>query len=347
MEDNKINRFCSAKQRPTTDNQLPNVSLRKIDMIYIQNLQKTYGNHQALSGVDLHVPEGELFAYLGPNGAGKTTTIRILTGLTRLTAGTAALNGHDIKTAAMAAKRQCGLVPQHINLDSELTVGENLDIHGRLFGMSAAARKRRIDELLTYIELRDRAGSLIKQLSGGLKRRVMIARALLHDPRILFLDEPTVGLDASIRRRIWSLIKKIQQKGTTIFLTTHYIEEAEFLADRVAFLDSGQIVAVDTPAALMAGVGHWAIDWVTEEGMTSTYFPSREAAQASGAASNNGFTLRRVNLEDAFLSLTGKKVDVGAGETKAIHGGHGHGHSGHGGGHGGHTAKAHTGHGAH
>ncbi|GAB6905834.1 ABC transporter related protein [Desulfosarcina cetonica] len=320
-------------------------------MIHIKNLQKAYGNHQALSGVNLHVPAGELFAYLGPNGAGKTTTIRILTGLTRLTAGTAALNGHDIKAAAVAAKRQCGLVPQHVNLDSELTVGENLDIHGRLFGMSASSRKQRIDALLTYIELRDRADSLVKQLSGGLKRRVMIARALLHDPRILFLDEPTVGLDAGIRRRIWSLIKKIQKNGTTIFLTTHYIEEAEFLADRVAFLDGGQIVAVDTPTNLMAGVGHWAIDWMTDDGMTSAYFPSREAAQASGAAGHNGFTLRRVNLEDAFLSLTGKKVGAQEGAAAAIQGQSAHGHQGHGnhapGGHGTHAAKAHAGHGAH
>ncbi|BBO92446.1 ABC transporter ATP-binding protein [Desulfosarcina ovata] len=317
-------------------------------MIQLKDLKKSYGNHQALSGIDLHVPEGELFAYLGPNGAGKTTTIRILTGLTRLTAGTAALNGHDIREESMAAKRQCGLVPQHVNLDSELTVKENLDIHGRLFGMSGVQRKQRIEELLTYIEIHDRIDSLIKQLSGGLKRRVMIARALLHDPRILFLDEPTVGLDASIRRRIWSLIKKIQKQGTTIFLTTHYIEEAEFLADRVAFLDDGRIVAVDTPTALMDSVGHWAIDWVTEEGMQSAYFPSREAAQASAAAGNSGFTLRRVNLEDAFLSLTGKKVGTSTDETKAVHGGHGHGHNSHGGGgHGGHANKAEAGHGAH
>ena len=325
-------------------------------MIHIQNLQKTYGTTTALAGIDLDVPEGELFAYLGPNGAGKTTTIRILTGLTRLSAGTAALNGHDIGSAAMAAKRQCGLVPQHVNLDSELTVAENLDIHGRLFGMPASLRKQRIDELLTYIEIADRAHSLIKQLSGGLKRRVMIARALLHDPRILFLDEPTVGLDASIRRRIWSLVKKIQQKGTTIFLTTHYIEEAEFLADRVAFLESGRIVAVDTPTALMEGVGHWALDRVTEDGMQSAYFPSREAAQASGAAGDSGFTLRRVNLEDAFLSLTGKKVAENGGgkKTAQAHGAHGshgngHGHAAHGGhgsndsGHGSHGAS----HGSH
>ncbi|MBC7359550.1 MAG: ABC transporter ATP-binding protein [Desulfacinum sp.] len=288
-------------------------------MIEIRNLQKTYGKTQALCGIDLHVPAGELFAYLGPNGAGKTTTIRILTGLTRLSDGSAALNGYDIGSQATAAKRQCGLVPQHVNLDSELTVGENLDLHGRLFAMPAAIRRRRIAELLAYVELSDRVHSLVKQLSGGLKRRVMIARALLHGPRILFLDEPTVGLDAAIRRRIWSLIKQIQQRGTTIFLTTHYIEEAEFLADRVAFLESGRIVAVDSPAALMAGVGHWAIDWVSDAGMQSAYFPSREAAQAAGAALPNGFTLRRVNLEDAFLTLTGKKVVPDSG-TQAVQG---------------------------
>ena len=186
-------------------------------MIQIQNLQKTYGTTTALSGIDLNVPEGELFAYLGPNGAGKTTTIRILTGLTKLSQGSASLNGHDIQHRPMDAKRQCGLVPQHINLDSELTVKENLDIHGRLFGMPASNRKERIETLLAYIELSDRSDSLVKQLSGGMKRRVMVARALLHDPRILFLDEPTVGLDANIRRRIWSLIKKIQKKRNDNF----------------------------------------------------------------------------------------------------------------------------------
>lgn len=305
-------------------------------MIRIENLKKSYGKTQALAGIDLHVPAGELFAYLGPNGAGKTTTIRILTGLTRLSGGAAALNGHDIGSQATAAKRQCGLVPQHVNLDSELTVGENLDLHGRLFGMPAANRKARIAELLAYVELSDRVHSLVKQLSGGLKRRVMIARALLHSPRILFLDEPTVGLDAAIRRRIWSLIKQIQQQGTTIFLTTHYIEEAEFLADRVAFLESGRIVAVDTPATLIAGVGHWAVDWVTEMGMQSACFPSREAAQTAGSARHNGFTLRRVNLEDAFLTLTGKKVMADA-DLRAVQS-HGH---------GAHAAATHSPAGAH
>ena len=277
-------------------------------MIEIRNLQKIYGKTRALAGIDLHVPAGELFAFLGPNGAGKTTTIRILTGLTKRTQGAALLNGHDIRNQAMEAKRQCGLAPQHINLDSELTVRENLDIHGRLFAMPGAERKQRIKTLLGYVDLADRADCLVKQLSGGLKRRVMIARALLHKPRILFLDEPTVGLDAGIRRRIWALIRKIRQDGSTIFLTTHYIEEAEFLADRVAFLDEGRIVALDKPDLLIRRLGVWAVDRLTDNGIKTQYFQDREAARAAVAGDDTGFTVRRVNLEDAFLALTGKKV---------------------------------------
>lgn len=275
-------------------------------MIESRDLQKKYGTTEALKGIDLTIPGGELFAYLGPNGAGKSTTIRILTGLTKMSKGQASLGGYDIEGESLSAKRQFGVVHQYVNLDQELTVFENLDIHGRLFGMTRTLRRARIKQLLDYIELADRAETLIKQLSGGLKRRVTIARALLHKPGILFLDEPTVGLDAAIRRRIWALIKKIQQQGTTIFLTTHYIEEAEFLADRVAFLDEGRIVALDTPDRLMKGVGAWAIDQIRDSGMETHYFSSREQANAFRA--DEGFTLRRVNLEDAFLSLTGKKV---------------------------------------
>lgn len=277
-------------------------------MIRIEHLQKSYGATKAVDGIDLSVAPGELFAFLGPNGAGKTTTIRILTGLTRLGGGQVRLNGHDIESEPLAAKRQCGLVPQHINLDSELSVLENLDIHGRLFDMSPAFRRQKIEQLLAYVELEDRLHTLVKQLSGGLKRRLMIARALMHEPRILFLDEPTVGLDPAIRRRIWSLIKRVQQDGTTIFLTTHYIEEAEFLASRVAFIDRGRIVALDQPQALMAQLGHWAIDQMNGEGIQTRYFATRDEATQFSAGQDCGFTLRRVNLEDAFLALTGKKV---------------------------------------
>lgn len=281
-------------------------------MIKIDKLQKHYGTTHALDGISLQVEAGELFAFLGPNGAGKTTTIRILTGLTRLGSGRVSLGGHDIVAEPLAAKRCCGLVPQHINLDSELTVEQNMDIHGRLFGMSKKRRQERIDELLAYVELDQRRGDQVKRLSGGLKRRLMIARALMHEPGILFLDEPTVGLDAAIRRRIWTLIKRVQQAGTTVFLTTHYIEEAEFLAGRVAFLDQGRIIALDKPRNLMDRLGHWAIDQVNENELQTWYFPNREAARAFSAshpdAQESGFTLRRVNLEDAFLDCTGKKV---------------------------------------
>ncbi|MDY0390051.1 MAG: ABC transporter ATP-binding protein [Desulfobulbus oligotrophicus] len=277
-------------------------------MIEIDQLQKSYGTVRAVDGLDLRVAAGELFAFLGPNGAGKSTTIRMLTGLTRPDGGSARLNGYDIRREPVAAKRQCGLVAQQTNLDNELTVRENLDIHGRLFAMPARERRERIEELLAFVEMSDRAESLVKTLSGGLKRRVMIARALLHRPPILFLDEPTVGLDAAIRRRIWALLKRTRQQGATLFLTTHYIEEAEFLADRVAFLDQGQIVALDAPERLMAGLGTWAIDQLDESGLSTSYFASREEAGAFCTLQTQELTLRRVNLEDVFLDLTGKKV---------------------------------------
>jgi ABC-2 type transport system ATP-binding protein len=277
-------------------------------MIHLEKLHKHYKSVHALDGIDLSIPEGELFAYLGPNGSGKTTTIRILTGLSRPTSGDAFVRGFHIERETLQAKRQCGLVPQTINLDHELTLYENMDIHGRLFGMAAWDRRRRIDELLAYIELGERRDSPIKQLSGGMKRRAMIARALIHRPRVLFLDEPTVGLDPAIRRRIWSLVKKIQQDGATIFLTTHYIEEAEFLAERVAFLDEGRIVAVDTPHNLMAHLGFWALDEIVDGEMRTLYFRDRDEARQHVGEREGSFSLRRVNLEDAFIAMTGKKV---------------------------------------
>ncbi|SBW03415.1 Nod factor export ATP-binding protein I [uncultured Alphaproteobacteria bacterium] len=276
--------------------------------IAVADLRKDYGGVRALDGVSFAVPPGELFAYLGPNGAGKSTTIRILTGLTRKSGGRAVLGGADIDADPIGAKRRCGVVMQHVNLDGDLSLAENMDIHGRLFGMDAADRRARTAELLEVVGLADRADRLVNTLSGGMKRRLMIARALMHRPSILFLDEPTVGLDADIRRRIWGLIKQIQKQGATVFLTTHYIEEAEFLADRVAFLDAGQIRALDAPQALIARVGGWAFDRLGPEGMTTQYFADRATAQAAIAADADGLTLRRANLEDAFLTLTGKAV---------------------------------------
>lgn len=277
-------------------------------MIRFENLHKEFNRIEALKGVSLEVASGELFAYLGPNGSGKTTTIKILTCLALPTAGDAWLNGYHIRTDSLQAKRQCGVVPQNINLDNELTVRENLNLHGKLFGMARRDRARRIGEILEYVELADRIDSPVKSLSGGLKRRVMIARALMHSPGILFLDEPTAGLDPAIRRRIWSLVKNIQMNGATIFLTTHYIEEAEFLAERVAFLDEGKIVALDTPQNLMKSMGEWALDTIKNGSMETLYFADRNEANRHIAEYTAGFSLRRVNLEDVFICRTGKKV---------------------------------------
>ena len=277
-------------------------------MNVLDDLKKNYSERAALAGVSLHVKPGELFAYLGPNGAGKSTTIRILAGLTRLSGGRAIVGGADIETDPLAAKCQCGLVMQHTNVDNDLSLADNMDIHGRLFGMPTADRAQQTRTLLEYVDLGDRRDQRVGTLSGGMKRRLMIARALMHRPKILFLDEPTVGLDADVRRRLWGLIKTIQAGGTTIFLTTHYIEEAEFLADRVAFLDAGRLRALDTPAALKARIGEWAIDRPGQEGMRTDYFPDRGAAQQAAQGFSEALTIRRVSLEDAFLRMTGKEA---------------------------------------
>ena len=277
-------------------------------MIEVTDLTRKFGSKAALAGVSFSVGAGEIYAYLGPNGAGKTTTIRILTSLTRRDGGTVRLNNFDIEKNPLETKSQFGLVPQHTNLDTDLSAEQNLLIHGLLHHMDRQAISKRTGELLDYMEISDRRHALVKSLSGGLKRRLLIARALLHTPRILFMDEPTVGLDPAIRRSIWGIIKKIRNDGATIFLTTHYIEEAEFLADRVAFLDAGKIVAEDTSANLMAAIGQWAVDYLDDSRLQTAYFTSREEAGDYVLKRANGCTVRRVNLEDAFISMTGRKI---------------------------------------
>src|SRR2546423_6766228 len=222
-------------------------------------LAKTYPGRsrrppvEALRGVSLRIEPGEIFALLGPNGAGKTTWISIVCGLTRATSGHARVLGHDVVDDAMAARRVVGLVPQEINFDPFFTPREVLRFQMGYFGVPPS--EARIDELLATMSLTQKADVTSRELSGGMRRRLLIAKALVHRPRVAFLDEPTAGVDIALRKDLWSYVRKLRAEGTTIVLTTHYLEEAEALADRVAVIDHGRLIAVDKPDVLLARHG--------------------------------------------------------------------------------------------
>ncbi len=220
-------------------------------IIEVENLTKKFGDFTAVNGISFTVEKGCVFGFLGPNGAGKTTSIKMLTTLLKPTSGRVLLDGHDPAADQAGVRRTFGIVFQDPSLDDELTAWENMEFHGVLYKVPAALRKKRIEELLKVVELWDRRGDLVKQFSGGMKRRLEIARGLLHHPLILFLDEPTVGLDPQTRNHIWSYIKNLNRReGITVFFTTHYMEEAERVADQVTIIDHGRILARGTPAAL-------------------------------------------------------------------------------------------------
>ena len=219
--------------------------------IVARGVVKRFGDFTAVDGVDLAIEEGELFGLLGPNGAGKTTLVRMLTGLMPLTAGQAFVGGVDVQKHPDAARRMLGVVPQALTSDLDLTGWENLDIFARFFGVGRRQRHARIEELLQRVGLWDRKDSLVKTYSGGMRRRLEIARGLIHKPRVLFLDEPTIGLDPQSRRVIWELLTELRKgEAITVSLTTHYLDEAEALCRRVAIVDHGKVVALGTPQEL-------------------------------------------------------------------------------------------------
>lgn len=220
-------------------------------MIRVTHLTKTYNGFAAVDDVSFSVERGEIFAFLGPNGAGKTTTIKMLTTLLRPTAGELEINGANPLTDQDAARRSFGIVFQDQSLDDELTAYENMEFHGVLYGVPKPQRRARVEELLKFVELWDRKDELVRHFSGGMKRRLEVARGLIHHPKILFLDEPTIGLDPQTRNHIWDYLRNLNQKeGVTLFFTTHYIEEAERIASRVAIIDRGKIVSHGTPREL-------------------------------------------------------------------------------------------------
>jgi ABC-2 type transport system ATP-binding protein len=276
------------------------------EMIFTDNLGKQYQDLVALEGLSLQIPAGEIFGLLGPNGAGKTTTIKILTALARPSWGEARIQDFDVRRQPLEVKKLIGVCPQEINLDRELTAFENLWIYGKLHRTPDLAA--RIRELLEFGELADRADSLVRDFSGGMQRRLLILRALVSTPQVLFLDEPTVGLDPQVRRQLWGLIQDLKQEGITIILTTHYIEEAEMLCDRVGVLNRGRLIALDTPKALVAKVGGYVVE--TLDSGRRHYVLVREKSEAYALAQQepSGVIIREANLEDVFIQLTGERL---------------------------------------
>ncbi|HBA55424.1 MAG: ABC transporter ATP-binding protein [Syntrophorhabdus aromaticivorans] len=277
-------------------------------MIDVADLTKTYGNIRAVNKVTLTIGKGEVFGLLGPNGAGKTTIIKILTALARPDSGRCRIAGLEMDRCPAMIKRMIGVMPQDNNLDRELTAGENLRIYGMLHGLDDLAA--RMDKTLAAVGLPDRRGSLVSHFSGGMQRRLLLGRALMTEPDVLFLDEPSIGLDPQIRRQMWDLIRKARIDGRTVVITTHYIEEAENLCDRVGILAKGTLIALDSPSGLKAQVGEYVVEYVNEEGRLVQHMcPGRTEAHALAGRMEGTVTIRRSNLEDVFVKLTGERLE--------------------------------------
>ncbi|MCZ7391714.1 MAG: ATP-binding cassette domain-containing protein [Candidatus Methanoperedens sp.] len=314
-------------------------------------ITKHFDDITAVNGVSIAVKPGELFGLLGPNGAGKTTLINMLSTMTEPSGGSAFVWGFDVKKQEELVRQNIGMVFQDTTLDDRLTGRENLDLHGRLYGLDSKTRKKRIKEVLSLVELTDRADALVRTYSGGMMRRLEIARGLMHHPRVLFLDEPTLGLDPQTRNHIWEYIKSLnKEEGVTIMLTTHYMEEADHLCHRIAIIDNGEIVALDTPEALKSMLGGDVITLEIEnpdnlarlcdlykkngcaniisqkknEVFITVKEGERQIPHILALASNAGISilsvsLRKPTLDDVFLHHTGRAIrDKEASELEQV-----------------------------
>jgi len=308
------------------------------NIVEAQNLVKRYGTVEAVKNLSFAIRRGEIFGFLGPNGAGKTTTISMLSCLMEPSAGTASVAGYDVVKASSEVKRRIGLVPQELALYETLSARDNLDYFGRIYGLHGRELRQRVDEVLEMVGLTERARAAVKTYSGGMKRRLNIAAGLLHHPEVLFLDEPTVGVDPQSRNAIFEHVEQMRDAGMTILYTTHYMEEAERLCNRVAIIDEGRIVALDTPRKLIADLGEGIIHLGVANGMTDgilgriralpevknvARFDGKvrvEAARAQATlirllelfnSTDTDVTALEVlepNLETVFLHLTGKRL---------------------------------------
>ncbi|MBQ7978322.1 MAG: ATP-binding cassette domain-containing protein, partial [Candidatus Methanomethylophilaceae archaeon] len=250
------------------------------NIIEVRDLVVKFGDFAAVNGISFDVKEGEIFGFLGPNGAGKTTSIRTITTIQKYDSGSVTIDGHDIKTDYLEARKLIGIAQQHISLDKDLTVRQNLKHHAIMHKIPAKELDRTIEEMADILELGDFMDHKVMDLSGGWKRKAAIIGAIIHSPKILLLDEPTAGLDTRSRHMLWELVRKLNSKGTTIFLTTHYIEEAETLCDRVAIIDHGKLIAIGTVDELRDMIGRISVETTWDDGRRrKEYFPSIQEAK--------------------------------------------------------------------
>lgn len=277
-------------------------------MIVCSGLQKSFGAVQAVDGISMQVPDGTFLGLLGPNGAGKTTLMRLMTGLLAPDGGTVEFDGQMMDRNAVAVKQSIGVTSQHVNLDKELTVEENMEFAGRLYHMGKQEIAQETDRLLAFLGLESVRTRVTKHLSGGMKRKLMIAKALIHNPKYLFLDEPTVGIDPNVRRDIWDFLHMQHREGKTILLTTHYIEEAQHLCDHVMLIDSGKIFRENTPEELIEEIGPIKVEYDLDGRMKSEFFGNLADAKARAAQLETMCSVLPSTLEDVFFHYTNKGV---------------------------------------
>lgn len=273
----------------------------------VRDLVVRFGDFTAVDGLSFDVKDGEVFGFLGPNGAGKTTTIRTITTIQRPTSGKVFIDGHDTSVDYLEARKLIGIAQQHIALDKDLTIRQNIKQHALLHKIPKSEMESRIEYAADLLGLQEYMDRKVESLSGGWKRKASIVCAIVHRPRLLLLDEPTAGLDTRSRHLLWDLVRDLNSRGTTILLTTHYIEEAESLCDRVAIINHGRLVAVGTVEELRDIIGRVAVEYQEDNRQTVRYFPTRDTAKAYSAALGDiYFNIRRTTLEDVFLELTGE-----------------------------------------